>query len=80
MKRKVISVSAIENYSLELVFDDGTHRLFDANPYLELGDFKELKDPSIFATAHVFMGTVQWANELDFAPDTLYEESKLLVF
>jgi hypothetical protein len=80
MKPKVISVEAVENYLLELVFNDGTHRIFDVKPYLEKGDFNELKDPKIFATAHVFMGTVQWENELDFAPDTLYEESKLLVF
>jgi hypothetical protein len=54
--------------------------MFDVKPYLEIGDFKELKDLSIFNTASVFMGTVQWANELDIAPETLYKESKLLVF
>jgi hypothetical protein len=80
MSPKIISVTVVENYCLDLVFNDGTHRMFDVKPYLEIGDFKELKDLSIFNTASVFMGTVQWANELDIAPETLYKESKLLVF
>lgn len=31
-----------DDFSLELWFDDGTHRLFDAKPYLERGVFTRL--------------------------------------
>lgn len=40
----VIRASPRDDFNLELWFDDGTHRLFDARPYLERGVFtrKEL--------------------------------------
>jgi hypothetical protein len=43
MKPKVISVEAVENYLLELVFNDGTHRIFDVKPYLEKEILTSLK-------------------------------------
>lgn len=76
--RKVVSAKARENYRLELVFDDGSARVFDATPYLEKGIFVELKDPEYFRTFRLAFGTVQWANAQDFAPETLYAESELL--
>jgi hypothetical protein len=67
------------DYTLSCVFEDGSHKVFDVKPYLDKGDFVELKDIQLFKTAHVFMGTVQWSNELDIAPETLFLESKELV-
>lgn len=78
MTPKVKSVKPIDNYFLELIFEDDNQMLFDVNPYLEIGDFTELKDPEMFKTAHVFMGTIQWDNGLDIAPETLYAESRHL--
>ncbi|GAB1447978.1 hypothetical protein MASR2M44_09820 [Bacteroidota bacterium] len=78
MLPKLIKVESNDDYSLNCLFDDGSYRLFDVSPYLERGDFGELKDLQIFRTAHVFMGTVQWCNELDIAPETLLLESKVL--
>lgn len=79
MNPKVKSVTSNNNFTLNLIFEDNTHRLFDVKPYLEMGDFTDLKDLSVFNSAHVFMGTVQWDNELDISPDTLFLESKELV-
>ena len=76
--RHVISAKAKENYCLELTFDDGSVRLFDASPYLEKGIFTELKNREYFERFKIAFGTVQWENEQDFAPETLYIESKLL--
>lgn len=76
--RKVIAAKARENYQLELEFDDGSTRLFDASPYLDKGIFVDLKDPEYFKNFRLSFGTVQWANEQDFAPETLYAESELL--
>ncbi len=75
---KVIAVSANDDFTLELTFDDGTVRLFDTKPYLDKGIFMELKDLSYFKNIEIAYGTVQWANEQDFAPETLYLESKLM--
>lgn len=69
----VIRVVAKEDFSLELWFDDGTHRLFDAKPYLERGVFTRLKDPSKFRQAFIGFDTVCWPGDIDIAPETLYD-------
>ncbi|MCF8253592.1 MAG: DUF2442 domain-containing protein [Bacteroidia bacterium] len=79
MLPKLRQVISNIDYTLSCVFEDGSHKVFDVKPYLDKGDFVELKDIQLFKTAHVFMGTVQWSNELDIAPETLFLESKELV-
>lgn len=64
-----------DDFCLELWFDDGTHRLFDAKPYLERGVFTHLKDPARFRQAFVAFDTVCWPGEIDIAPETLYDRS-----
>jgi hypothetical protein len=44
-------------------------------PYLDKGIFKALKDVSIFNSVKPFIGTIQWANEADLCPDTVYLDS-----
>lgn len=76
--KKVVSAKALENHCLELEFSDGSRRVFDAKSYLDKGIFTELQDEKYFGNFRLAFGTVQWANEQDFAPETLYVESKLL--
>jgi len=47
-----------ENFSLELWFSTGDHRLFDARPYLNRGVFTQLQDIKLFKQAFVAMDTV----------------------
>jgi hypothetical protein len=72
---KVVEVMANDDFSLDIKFVDGSVKRFDVKPYLEYGVFKELKDKSYFKRAHVAFGTVQWPNEQDISPETLYLES-----
>lgn len=74
----VIAAKAIEGHRLRLTFSDGSVRVFDATPYLEKGIFTELRDPKYFRDFKIAFGTVQWPNEQDFAPETLYLESEIL--
>jgi hypothetical protein len=74
--KKVVSAAAKDDFTLILKFDDGTVRAFDAKPYLENGVFKELKDLNYFKNFRIAFGTIQWKNEQDFSPDTLYMESR----
>ena len=72
---RVSQVRPLPNYELELTFTNGEQGLFDVKPYLEIGVFSELKEIGLFNSVKVFNGTVVWANDLDFGPDTLYLES-----
>ncbi len=60
---------------LELWFDTGDHRLFDARPYLDRGVFTRLQNINLFNQAFVALGTVCWPGDLDVAPETLYDRS-----
>ena len=75
---KVLSVVANNDHTLDLRFDDGSVRRFDVKPYLKYGIFKELKDQSYFKKVGVAFGTVQWPNEQDISPETLYLESSVI--
>ncbi len=75
MMKKVIAATANDDFTLNLEFNDGSVRRFDVKPYLETGIFRELKDLDYFRNIRLVFGTVQWRNEQDFAPETLYIES-----
>ena len=76
---RVSSATANNDFTLELTFDDGTVRLFDTKPYHDKGIFTDLKNLEYFKDFEIIYGTVQWKNEQDFAPETLYIESVELV-
>ena len=78
MMNKVIAATANDDLTLDLRFSDGSLRRFDTKPYLDKGVFRELKDVNYFRNVTVAYGTVQWPNEQDFAPETLFIESELL--
>ena len=72
---KVVAARANDDFSLDIKFDDGSVKRFDVRPYLEYGIFQELKDRDYFKRVKVAFGTVQWPNEQDISPETLYVES-----
>lgn len=71
----VKSVKPLPNYKLLLTFENDEPRIFDMNPYLDEGIFKELKDHTLFNTVKVVFDSVEWANEADLDPEFLYDES-----
>ena len=76
--KKVVSAQPNDDFTLDLKFNDGLVRRFDAKPYLDKGIFVELKDLNYFKNVSVAYGTIQWKNEQDFAPETLYLESEII--
>ena len=76
MNPYVKSVKPQEDYSLLLTFENGEKRLFDLKPYFEKPVFAQLKNISIFRTARVVSGSVEWQGEVDLSFDTLYLESQ----
>ncbi|HIP60150.1 MAG TPA: DUF2442 domain-containing protein, partial [Campylobacterales bacterium] len=54
-------------------------KIFDINPYLEIGKFQELKNKKMFKTVRVSFDSIEWDNQLDLDPELLYEKSKSVV-
>jgi hypothetical protein len=75
MYLSVKEVKPLDEYKLLLTFENGEVKLFDMNPYLDKGIFRELKDLSLFKSAKVNFDTVEWQNDADIDPETLYEDS-----
>ena len=71
----VVRVVPRDDFTLELWFTTGDHRLFDARPYLNKGVFVQLQNIRRFKQAYVALDTVCWPGEIDIAPETLYDRS-----
>jgi hypothetical protein len=75
MNPRVTKVQPQADYRLKLTFSNGEVRDFDVKPYLGTGVFKELRDLDVFNSVRPVLGSIQWKNEADLCPDTLYELS-----
>lgn len=71
----VKEVKYIDNYKLILTFENNEVKLFDMIPYLDKGIFQELKDENLFKAVKVSFDSIEWPNEADIDPETLYEDS-----
>jgi hypothetical protein len=71
----VIRVRCLEDFRLELVFDNGESGVLDCQPMIAKGGvFARLRDPAVFrrAKVNVELGVVTWDDEVDIAPETAY--------
>ena len=71
----VTQVAPRDDFHLELTFDTGERKVFDVKPYPDKGVFRRLQDIQLFKQAYVGGGTVCWPQDLDIAPETLYDRS-----
>ena len=72
---RVEHVQPCADYKLILTFTNGERRLFDAGRLLDIPVFSPLKSKSFFDSVYVAYGTVQWPQDIDYCPDTLYMNS-----
>ena len=75
MNPRVKDVKPQAGYSLLLTFTNGEVKVFDMKPYLDYSMFKPLRDVDFFNAVRPSHGTIQWANEADLCPDTVYLDS-----
>ncbi len=70
---RIREVEHLGGLALRLSFDDGLVRDLDLDPMLHGGILDALRDPTLFAQAHVdeTAGTVAWPNDVDLDPDVL---------
>jgi hypothetical protein len=75
MNPRVKSVSPESGHRLRLTFTNGEVGIYDCSHLLDLGVFRELRDPEYFRQVGAADGTVVWPHEQDICPDTLHEDS-----
>ena len=71
----VISVKTRDDFTLELVFENGEKRIFDMKPFFDKKPFVKLLNSPLFFKASVQYGTVVWPGNIDIAPETLWTRS-----
>ncbi|HLO17217.1 MAG TPA: DUF2442 domain-containing protein [Anaerolineales bacterium] len=72
---RILEAKVCGPHSLELVFNDGSHKRVNVLPLLDGEIFEPLRDPAYFARVVLdpVRGTVVWPNEADIAPEALHE-------
>ena len=78
MNPRIREVLAHDDYTLTLTFSTGETRDFDLKPYLGYPVFEPLQDIGFFKLARAAHGTVVWPKDIDFDPDTLFLESRMI--
>jgi len=74
MITRVVEVRPLGGHRLFIRFDDGVQGEVDVASFVRFdGILEPLRDPTRFAEAFVDLGTVCWPNDLDLAPELLYE-------
>ena len=74
--KKVIKVKVLEDYKLELTFDDDVVKVKDMKPQLNKGVFKVLKNMEVFNSVKLSYGAISWNGDIDMCADYLYETSE----
>ncbi|MFO7901328.1 MAG: DUF2442 domain-containing protein [Planctomycetota bacterium] len=78
MYHDVIKVTCLDDFKLDLTFEDGKSGILDCKPMIAKGGvFSRLRDPEVFKRAKVNaeLGVVTWDDEVDIAPETAYSRA-----
>lgn len=69
----VVRAEYVDNYRIQLTFNDSTSATVDFIDWLEGPVFQPLLDVAYFRRFFLDGGTVSWPNGADIAPETLYQ-------
>ena len=75
--KHIIHAELKENYKIFLEFNNGAKGTIDFQKILEEDHreiISELLDKELFKTVKIKLNTLCWDNEVDFAPEFLYEQ------
>ena len=70
---KVTAAEYVRDYILKLTFNDGAVKLVDFTPLMQKGICRKLQDMDYFRSFRLDPFTVDWNDEIGFAPERLYE-------
>ena len=72
----VNSLEFCGEYVLRLSFEDGSVKDFDCAELLDDPIYSSLHDMEFFTQAQALYGTVRWNEDIDIAPEYLYEHGQ----
>ena len=72
----VKDVTAQKDYTLLITFANGERRIYNARPLLDKTIYASLQNLAFFMQAKASCGTVIWDDDIDIAPEHLYECSR----
>ncbi len=72
---EVTNVIPNNDYTLTLTFASGEIKRFDMKPYIERRPWRSLANKNLFSKPFLSCGSVAWNDDIDMAPEVLYEES-----
>jgi hypothetical protein len=76
MYPSVKEVSACEDYTLAVAFDNGERGILDMKPLLHHGVFQRIKDRGEFKRVRVAFDTLEWPCGVDLDPEFIYTTCK----
>ncbi len=71
----VVNAEYVKDYVLRLTFNDGKIKLVDFLPLAQEGICTKLKDLAYFKSFKLDPWSVDWNNEIGFAPEYLYAQA-----
>ena len=70
---KITTVKVLQDYRLELAFDDGVCGVVDLSELVGKGVFAFWRDRHVFEQVRIgSLGELIWADQIDLCPDSLY--------
>lgn len=73
---RVVDVEYLHDYTMDLEFSNGEHRIVNFEPLLTGKRRESLKDLRKFVQFALTDWTLEWYNGVDFAPEYLYQQGK----
>jgi hypothetical protein len=71
--RRIVKVRALQDYRLELEFDDGVSGTVDLSDLVGKGVFALWRDHHAFEQVRIgSFGELAWGDQIDLCPDALY--------
>lgn len=70
---EVTGASYVEGHVLRIQFSNGKEKLYDFSKEYDTGICRKLKDLDYFKCFTIDPFTIDWNNEIGFAPEYLYE-------
>lgn len=74
----IISARYVNEYRIELTFENGRSGVVDFTKFISKGGvFSRLSDPDVFKRFRINeeLGVITWDDEIDVAPEILYSEA-----